>query len=173
LSRATGHARMEALEIAEAHRRIPAHAAAKLGTVAEHLGIREGYRIAGRYRLTLDDLLRGARFPDGVCLVNFVVDVHKTTGEGDPHTARRYRVRPYHIPYRSLVPLDADNLFLCGRLLSGDFFAHASYRVICNMMAVGEAVGFAAHAAATEGASPAEVDGARVRAFMEERRYLL
>ena len=173
LSRATGHARMEALEIAEAHRRIPRHAAAKLGTVAEHLGIREGYRIAGRYRLTLDDLLTGSRFPDGVCLVNFVVDVHKTTGDGDPHTARRYQVRPYHIPYRALVPLDADDLLLCGRLLSGDFFAHASYRVICNMMTVGEAVGFAAHAVVTENVAPAELDGARVRAFMEERGYRL
>lgn len=173
LSRATARARMEALEIAEAHRRIPKHAGAKLGTVAEHLGIREGWRIAGRLRLTLDDLLQGSRFPDGVCLVNFVVDVHKTTGDGDPHTARRYRVQPYHIPYRALVPLDADDLLLCGRLLSGDFFAHASYRVICNMMAVGEAVGFAAHACVTEGIAPAALDGARVRAFMEERNYRL
>ena len=173
LSRATQRARMEILEIAEAHRRIPEHAKAKLGAVAEHLGIREGYRIAGLYRLTLDDLLRGAHFPDGVCLVNFAVDVHKTAADGDPHTARRYRVQPYHIPYRALVPLDADDLLLCGRLLSGDFFAHASYRVICNMMAVGEAVGFAAHACVTEEIAPAELDGARVRAFMETRNYEL
>lgn len=173
LSRAACHARIEALETAEAHRRIPGHAGAKLGTLAEHIGIREGYRIAGKYRLTLDDLLRGSRFADGVCLVNFVVDVHKTTAEGDPHTARSYKVRPYHIPYRSLVPLDADGLLLCGRLLSGDFFAHASYRVICNMMAVGEAVGFAAHAAVSEQVEPALLDGTRVRAFMEERGYRL
>ena len=173
LSRATERARMEALENAAAHRPIPRHAPAKLGTVAEHIGIREGFRIAGRYRLTLDDLLNGSRFPDGVCLVNFVVDVHKTTSDGDPHAARRYRVQPYHIPYRALVPLDADDLLLCGRLLSGDFFAHASYRVICNMTAVGEAVGFAAHACVTEGVAPAGLDGARVRVFMEERGYRL
>jgi hypothetical protein len=173
ISRAVRHARGEVLETAEAHRRIPGHAGAKLGAVAEHLGIREGYRIAGVYRLTLDDLLRGARFADGVCLASFVVDVHKTTAEGDPHTARRYRVQPYHIPYRALVPLDADDLLLCGRLLSGDFFAHASYRVICNMMAVGEAVGFAAHALVAEKCAPARFDGSRVRAFMEERGYRL
>ena len=173
LSRAATHAHLEALEIAEAHRRLPAHRQSRLGTIAEHLGIREGYRIAGLYRLTLDDLLRGSRFADGVCLVNFVVDVHKTTRGGDPHTARRYEVLPYHIPYRSLVPADADDLLLCGRLLSGDFFAHASYRVMCDMMTVGEAVGFAASAAVTEGTPPAKMDGSRVRAFMESRGHRL
>ena len=173
ISRAAQHAHIEALETAEAHRRIPGHAGAKLGTLAGHLGIREGYRIAGEYRLTLDDLLKGAHFADGVCLVNFVVDVHKTTAGGDPHTARRYRVLPYHIPYRALVPLDVDDLLLCGRLLSGDFFAHASYRVICNMMAVGEAVGFAAHTLVAEKCTPSRLDGSRVRAFMEERGYRL
>jgi hypothetical protein len=173
LSRAALRARLEALEIAEAHRRLPAHRESRLGTIAEHLGIREGYRIAGLYRLTLDDLLRGARFDDGICPVNFVVDVHKTAAAGDPDTAKRYRVLPYQIPYRALVPADADNLLLCGRLLSGDFFAHASYRVICNMMTVGEAVGFAADAVAAEGIAPARLDGTRVRAFMEERGHRL
>ena len=173
LSRAVVHAHLEAQEIAEAHRRLDAHRESRLGTLAEHIGIREGYRIAGLYRLTLDDLLRGSHFADGICPVNFVVDVHKTTDRGDPHTARRYRVRPYHIPYRALVPADADNLLLCGRLLSGDFFAHASYRVICNMMTVGEAAGFAAHAVTAEKIAPAQLDGARVRAFMEERGHRL
>ena len=173
LSRAAIHAHLEALEIAEAHRCLPAHRGSRLGTIAEHIGIREGYRIAGLYRLTIDDLLRGSHFADGICPVNFVVDVHKTTDRGDPHTARRYQVRPYQIPYRALVPVDADNLLLCGRLLSGDFFAHASYRVICNMMTVGEAVGFAAHAVTAEGMTPAGLDGARVRVFMEERGHRL
>ena len=178
LSRAALHAHREALEIAEAHRRLPEHRDSCLGTLAEHIGIREGMRIAGLYRLTVDDLLKGSRFADGICLVNFVVDVHKTTERGDPHTARRYRVQryrvqPYHIPYRALVPADADNLLLCGRLLSGDFYAHASYRVICNMMTVGEAVGFAACAIVSEGTTPAVFDGSRARAFMEKRGYRL
>ena len=173
LSRATAHAREECLAVAEAHRNIPAHRRSRLGTIAEHLGIREGYRIEGLYRVSLDDLLAGSRFEDGICLVNFVVDVHKTSDAGDTDTAKRYRVKPYHIPYRALVPEDAENLLLCGRLLSGDFHAHASYRVICNMMAVGEAVGFAASLIVAENSSPRSLDGRRVNAHMRKRGYEL
>lgn len=42
---------------------------------AEQIGVRDGRRILGRYQLTKDDLLKGARFDDGVALVTF--NVHK------------------------------------------------------------------------------------------------
>lgn len=37
--------------------------------------------------------------------------------------------------------LDADNLYMAGRNISGDFYAHASYRVTGSSVALGEAVG--------------------------------
>jgi len=165
LSSATMRKREECLAVAEAHRR------GRLGTIAEHLGIREGYRIAGVYRLTRDDLRNGAHFDDGICPVGFMVDIHASDRDAAP--APRPPVRPYQIPYRALVPEDADNLLLCGRLLSGDFYAHASYRVICNMMAVGEAVGRAAQFIADENSSPRSLDGRRVSEYMRQRGYQL
>ena len=151
----------------EAHRR------GRLGAIAEHLGIREGCRIAGLYRLTIDDLRNGSRFDDGICPVGFMVDVHDPDRVATAAAKPRPQVRHYQIPYRALVPEDADNLLLCGRLLSGDFHAHASYRVICNMMAVGEAVGRAAGFIVAENASPRSLDGRRVKEYMRRRGYQL
>ena len=171
LTSATMRGREECLAVAEAHLAIPAHRRGRLGTIAEHLGIREGYRIAGVYRLSLDDLRNGSRFDDGICPVSFGVDVHAPDRPAvrAPHP----QVRPYQIPYRALVPEDADNLLLCGRLLSGDFHAHASYRVICNMMTVGEAVGCAANFIVAENVSPRSLDGRRVKEYMRQRGYRL
>jgi hypothetical protein len=40
-----------------------------------------------------------------------------------------------------LIARDVDGLLLAGRCISGDFFAHASYRVTGNAVATGEAAG--------------------------------
>ena len=52
--------------------------------------------------------------------------------------------RPFQIPLRSCRAKDADNLFMAGRCISGDFYAQASYRVTGSAVALGEAVGKAA-----------------------------
>ena len=59
------------------------------------------------------------------------------------------RAKPYQIPLRALIAKDRSNLMMAGRCISGDFFAHASYRVTGNAVAMGEAAG--ATAAAKEG----------------------
>jgi FAD dependent oxidoreductase len=43
-----------------------------------------------------------------------------------------FKVKPYDIPLRSLIAADVDGLTMAGRCISGDFFAHASYRVTGN-----------------------------------------
>ena len=50
-----------------------------LVATAEQIGVRDGRRIAGRYQVTQDDLVKGARHHDGVARVTFGVDVHATT----------------------------------------------------------------------------------------------
>ncbi len=50
-------------------------------------------------------------------------------------------MKPYDIPFRALLTVDVDNLILAGRCISGDFYAHASYRVMGNMAVVGETAG--------------------------------
>lgn len=44
-------------------------------------GVRESRRIVGEYTLTVDDLLRGARFEDGVCNCTFNIDIHSADSE--------------------------------------------------------------------------------------------
>ena len=51
-----------------------------------------------------------------------------------------------------------DNLLLGGRCIGGDFYAHASYRVLGNAIPTGEAAGIAAAVATTTGKLPAEVE---------------
>ena len=60
---------------------------------------------------------------------------------------------------------------LAGRCISGDFYPHASYRVMGNMAATGEAAGYAAALCASEGTLPRALDGSRVTEFMKQKGY--
>lgn len=143
----------------------------RLVATAAQIGVREGRRIHGRYRVTLDDLRLGARHDDAICRVTAGADVHALArAEGgflsratDPLQDRTIAaetvapVRPYDIPLRALIARDVDGLLMAGRCISGDFLAHASYRVTGNAVAMGQAAGVAAALAARSGRMPHEV----------------
>ena len=171
LSEAVCMGRKESFEVIEAHRQIPGYEKVYTAFTGSHIGIREGRRVFGEYRITDDDIIDGRHFDDAVCLVTFGVDVHKLKSDDTDECSRGYRTKPYHIPYRALVPLGCDNLLLAGRCISGDFYPHASYRVMGNMAATGEACGYAAAKCVAEGQSPRTFDGTRVKKFMKKRGY--
>ena len=132
---ATIRARAEVHKIVEALRkRWPS---IRLVATGAQIGIREGRRIHGRYHVTVDDVTRGARHDDAVCRVTFPVDVHA----GNTFSNEKVQSQPYDIPLRALIAKDVDNLLMAGRCISGDFLAHASYRVTGNAVATGEAAG--------------------------------
>jgi len=135
----------------------------RIVATGSQIGVREGRRIHGRYTLTLDDMLRGARFEDAVCRVTFGIDVHATKlhrcgSAGIEASPGKGKTRPYDVPYRALVAADVDGLLLAGRCISGDFLAHSSYRVTGNAVAMGEAAGLAAAAAAAQNVAPHQLD---------------
>lgn len=171
LSNAIYLGRKENFETVEEHKKIPGYENLYITYSSAHVGIREGRRIYGEYRLTDDDILEGRKFEDGICTVTFGVDVHKLKADDTLSCKRGYRTVPYHIPYRCLIPKDCDNLMLVGRCISGDFYPHASYRVMGNMAATGEAGGYAAALCVKEGVLPREFDGKRASAFMKMRGY--
>lgn len=171
LSRAVLEGRRESFEIIEAHKKIEGYENLFTAFTSTHIGIREGRRIYGEYRITDEDIIEGRRFEDAVCLVTFGVDVHKLKSDDTTDCQRGYKAQPYHIPYRALLPLDCDNMLLAGRCISGDFYPHASYRVMGNMAATGEAAGYAAAECAKKGISPKEYDGTEAREFMISRGY--
>lgn len=127
----------------------------------ERIGVRESRRIHGRYTISSDDIMRGAQFDDAVCRCAFPVDVHSTTADrGKGIEEAPVRAKPFDIPYRSLVAKDVDGLMMAGRCISGDFYAHAAYRVTGNAVAMGEAAGLAAATAAKDRVLPHEIDWA-------------
>jgi len=159
VTRATIEARREVNRLVDALRSLGAPwRNLHLVATAEQIGTRAGRRIHGRYRLTADDLARGATFPDAVCRVTFGVDVHSTDARKTKGIeAKPFRSKPYDIPLRALIAQDVDGLMMAGRCISGDFLAHSSYRVTGNAVAMGEAAGKVAALAARKGRLPHEV----------------
>ena len=168
LSNAAAQSRDEIFETVERHKKIPGYEEIWLSRTASHLGIREGRRVYGEYRITEADILEGRHFPDGVCLVRSQVDLHKIHPGDTLNASRGRKTLPYEIPYRALIAADVSNLLLAGRCLSGDFYPHASYRMMGNMAATGEAAGFAAAYAVREKTALTEVPAALLRERMKE-----
>lgn len=154
LTGATIHARSEIYRLVSALRKGAPDVFGSLFLVntPECIGVREGRRIRGRYTVTLDDMIAGRRHEDAVCLVRYWVDIHSLENDGGKgFTDEGIKMQPYDIPFRALLPKDIDNLVLAGRCISGDFYAHASYRVAGDMAPVGEAAGVMAAKAVMEG----------------------
>ena len=172
LSAACVAARKEASLLCRVFRQIPELRDARLVATAEQIGIRETRRVMGDYVVTLDDMVAGRRHPDGICTATFNVDIHPIKPADGDH-ARTPRIKPYHIPYRSLVPRRIDGLLMAGRCISGTHEAHASYRVTGDCTAMGEAAGLAAARCAAEGIAPRRLDGARLRRELLARKTLL
>ncbi len=134
---------------------------------AEQIGIREGRRIRGRYQITAADLAKGLRHQDAVCRATFPIDVHALSTSGDQevdHSFAKGGLKPYDIPYPSLVAADVDGLLMAGRCISGDFIAHASYRVTGNAVPMGEAAGLAAAKSIAAGVMPHELSWKAIQA---------
>lgn len=166
-SEAIIHARAEGFELVQDYRNVPGFEKLQMTGTPMYLGVREGRRFFGEYRITIDDIVSGKRHDDGVCLVTMTVDVHKLHKDDANHPSHGIKSQPYHIPYRSLVPLGCDNMLLAGRCISGDFYPFSSYRVIGNMGTVGEAAGYAAALCSKRGITPTQLDGKEVRRYME------
>ncbi len=139
----------------------------QLVATAEQIGVRDGRRILGRYQLTKEDLIEGRRQEDGAVRATFNVDIHAVSRQANEKAAYHnagVKTKPYDIPLRAMIAKDVDGLMMAGRCISGDFIAHASYRVTGNAVAMGEATGVVAalaaqskrlpHAVAWQEASP-------------------
>lgn len=171
ISRATSEARIECIEVVDKMRGIHGFEGMEIVSTSSHIGVREGKRISGHYTLTYDDVTGGSRFDDAVCKARFPIDVHVISKDDTTDHKKGKSVTGYHIPYRSLLPRDCENLLLAGRCISGDFYAHASYRVAGNVIPMGEAAGYAAAACVKNGSLPFEIDGKEIRREMESRGY--
>ena len=101
------------------------------------LGIRESRRICGEYTISDEDIIKGAEFDDGVAQACFNVDIHTQENKGQ----HCFRVKPYQIPLRAMIPKGYDGLLVAGRCISGTQTAMASYRVTGNCAKMGDSLG--------------------------------
>jgi hypothetical protein len=168
ITEATIRARAEVHAIVQALRKAggPWQELAVVAT-AEQIGIREGRRIRGRYTVTADDVVSGARHAEAVCSAKFGFDVHEIYPDGNlPPEVMRYRAagaKKYDIPLPALVAADVEGLMMAGRCISGDFLAHSSYRVTGNSVPMGEAAGKTCAVSVRKGVMPHELSWDEVK----------
>ena len=117
----------------------------RVAATAEQIGQRDARRIHGRYTVTRADVAAGATFEDALTTSRVGIDIHGLDKKANDGKAAGQnfgaKYHPFQIPLRACRAKDVDNLYMAGRNISGDFIAHASYRVTGSSVALGEGVG--------------------------------
>ncbi len=151
-------AREQEVELWEFLRKfVPGCADCRILSSAVQTGVRESRMIDGEHILTAEELVACTRFDDCIAAGNYDIDIHNPEGSGTSHyffPDGQY----YTIPYRSLVPKNAENLLVAGRCISTTHEAQASIRIMPIVCTLGEAAGTAAALAVRSGVSVGRVD---------------
>lgn len=162
------------VDAANRHFPLPDGQRISLVSVASHVGLRESCHIQSLYRLTANDLLTGRHFHDVIAKGSYRVDIHegdgisfryldgreqkmvKTASGQSTWISGRWRPESaqsptwYEIPYRCMVPREAENVLAPGRALDCERDAFGGCRVMVNCNQMGEAAGIAAARAVAE-----------------------
>lgn len=129
----------------------------KLIESGSEIGIRESRRIIGHYEITAEDITGTVKFPDRIARCTYAIDIHNPSGTGTIY-ASIPKNDYYTIPYRAMIPLDADNIIVAGRPISSTHEAHASFRIMPVTSCIGEAAGIAASLVKKSGCPALEID---------------
>ena len=132
-------------------------------------GVRESRRIVCDARVTDAVVAAGGAFPDGLFRVTQGIDIHRRD-DADPQIIVRH-VPPYQIPYRALLPTGVENLLVAGRCIGGDHEPLASYRIMADCMAMGEAAAIAVKMALENDCAPRGISHDALIGEMRARGY--
>jgi hypothetical protein len=136
---------------------LPGFEKASLSQVGAQIGVRETRRIEGLYALSMEDVIKAARFDDCIARSGYPIDIHDPTGAG--YTAAWVGGDgAYDIPYRCLISRKIVNLLAAGRCISTTHEALATTRLTPSCMATGQAAGTAAGLAVKHGITPHEIN---------------
>jgi len=105
------------------------------------LGIRQTRWIAGRCRMTADDIRRQTRHSDSIARCSWPIELHDRAD--GVHWEEFGPDHMHFIPLGAMLPREASNLVAAGRCIDGDPAALSSVRVMGPCIATGAA---AAHA---------------------------
>ncbi len=131
------------------------------------IGARESRMIEGEYVLTEKDLLDCRRFEDSIAVCNYEIDIHSPDGAGTSHYFFPHG-KYYTIPYRCLLPKNADNLLVAGRCVSATHEAQASLRIMPTCATLGEAAGLAATLVCDQKCAARDVSVPTLQALLRE-----
>jgi len=128
--------------------RVPGYEHASIGALSTQIGLRETRRVYGDYRITREDVLSARQFDDQIALCGAPIEDH----HGGAGTGTTWEYLPeglaVGIPLETLIVRDASNVLVAGRCFSATHDAQASIRSMAQCMAMGQAVGVTASAAA-------------------------
>ncbi len=135
--------------------------------LAPQIGIRETRRIIGEYRLTEDDVLGCADFPDTVGVNGWPVEAH-VAGTVEFRWPRGQNPRGFNqLPFRMMLPARVGNLYVIGRCASMTHGAQSAARVTGPCFAMGEAAGTAAGLALSAAVDCGAVEVAALQDILE------
>ena len=142
---------------------LPGFEEAYLSKEASALGVRESYRIEGKYILNENDYIKRARFEDGVVKGDWYLDVHSVNERSAEEDKPLERGEYYEIPYRSLITDSISNLIVVGRCISTTFLMQSSVRIQSTLRDMGEVAGEACVYSVKNNISLNEIDGKLIR----------
>lgn len=135
-----------------------------LNKVATQIGVRESYRIKGKYILNFEDYLAKQKFDDGVVQADYWIDIHNDIDQHDEEDEFAYNYKEYYeVPYRSMVCDGISNLIFAGRNISCDFHTHSSVRIQPQCRYMGIVAGYAAKLSLESNVALNEVDGSIIK----------
>jgi hypothetical protein len=135
-------------------------------------GVRESRNIHGRYELTDADVLEGRKFDDTIGQVCFPVDIHAP----ESSQAIFHQIGgdgTFDIPFRSMLPLNLNNLVVAGRCVSATHVAHGATRNMAPCLVMGEAAGIAAAMASKARTKVADLDVKALQSQLLENNVYL
>ncbi len=152
---------------------VPAFADSYIVDIPPQLGIRETRRVIGDYVLTEADVLTCASFDDTIGVNGWPIEDH-VAGDvvfrwPDIPGSRGFN----HLPYRMLLPLGLDNLYVVGRCASMTHGGQSAARVSGGCFVMGEAAGLAAAIVAAGNATTRDIDVASLQSKLAAQSVYL
>lgn len=145
---------------------------AQLASVAPVLGVRESRHIEGQYKITVEDIASGVKYPDRIAAYGFGMDVHIRSRE----MSGNFKVEvaeTYYIPYRSMLPLGCNNLLVAGKTISCISQAAGGLRCMPCAMAMGQAAGSACNLALNNHIGISDISIEELQALLRQAGAIL
>lgn len=150
-------------ELLKAH--LPGFERAHVCWTAPDLGVRSTRRIACEYDITASDIADGVIPDDSIGIFG--------GNDSNYYDSTIKGGKWFGIPYRALVPKTVDGLLMAGRMITSDFTAHMSTRLVGACFLAGQAAGTAAALCARESILPRALSADRLREVLRRDGAIL